>query len=1140
MTGWQAFAGPLSYNEEITLAVCGDFLSWQTLQWEANESMLTEDKIRQAAGKGSYPKGCDYFARGRVKRVYRRGNGFFEAEVRGSQLYYVEMKIDENGDVSNMLCDCPAFGNYDGACKHLVAVLKKIQQDWRTYFSPTHAIGADLITTAGISSTPSAVSPPGPAEATRRLLSFFRAAPRAISRSGELQTVRLVPTYYFVPHHYNPWGGESWLEFSIGVERLYVVKSIPEFLQALSNNTELVFGKQFALRASNSEFDEKSKALIEILHRAYEEERERMGWTFPATGRSVFETGRRFRLTRTTMNEFFQLFMGQVVATSLHHQPMCMMPVREGRPALRFKIDAEDAGLRLRHAWEDTDFYALDSTLRHICHQNAICQVDPEFSQTLAPLLQCFFESRQKAILFPPPVISDFASNLIPALESVGEVEFGEKAEQRLLWEPLEQIVYLDRHEAGVCARVEFRYGETVINPALTASRETVGVGGKYLVRDTQAEVKLLQVFLAHRFVTGGGQLLLTDEEAVFEFLQEGLPALKELAEVYYSDDFAELRINRRVKLKAGIRLDQDYDWLEMTLDCDGMNPADLFELLASYQLKKHYHRLKDGSFVSLDSPDFALAARLIEEMGLSVADLKKPVIKLPKYRALTIDSLMKENNSLQVERSSAVRRMLQELREPQDADDALPDGIQGVLRDYQKTGFKWLKSLARHGMGGILADDMGLGKTLQVLAFLLSSRDHVCPSLVVAPTSLVYNWQEEAARFTPDLKVLVVAGQPGERQAALNDSEPVDVIITSYGLLKRDIELYEKMKLKYCFLDEAQNVKNPQTLNAQAVKRIRAEACFALTGTPIENSLTELWSIFDFILPGYFRSHASYVKRFEAPIAKQADATALKELGRHIRPFVLRRMKQTVLRELPEKIESKLTAPMTPEQARIYAAWLLTARREFEQEVDEHGFEKSRIKILAILTRLRQLCCHPSLFIENYTGGSGKMELLADVVRDAVAAKHRLLIFSQFTGLLALIKPMLDSLQISWHYLDGATPSQERMHLVNSFNRGDKDVFLISLKAGGAGLNLTGADMVVHCDPWWNPAVEDQATDRAYRIGQKNVVQVFKLVAKGTIEEKILVMQERKRALIDSLIQPGENFIGKMTEAEIRALFGE
>ena len=346
-------------------------------------------------------------------------------------------------------------------------------------------------------------------------------------------------------------------------------------------------------------------------------------------------------------------------------------------------------------------------------------------------------------------------------------------------------------------------------------------------------------------------------------------------------------------------------------------------------------------------------------------------------------------------------------------------------------------------------------------------------------------------------------------------------------------------MKIKYCFLDEAQNVKNPQTLNSQAVKRVRADACFALTGTPVENSLTELWSIFDFILPGYFRSHSSYVKRFETPIVKQSDPVALQELSRQIRPFVLRRMKQTVLRELPEKIESRLTAPMTPEQARLYAAWLLTARMDFEQEVEERGFDQSRIKILAILTRLRQLCCHPSLFIDNYTGGSGKLDLLTDVVRDAVAGGHRLLIFSQFTGMLSLVKPVLESLQVSYHYLDGGTAAQERIHLCNAFNRGEKDAFLISLKAGGAGLNLTGADMVIHCDPWWNPAVEDQATDRAYRIGQKNVVQVFKLVAKGTIEEKILALQERKRALIDALIQPGESFVGKMTEAEIRDLFG-
>jgi len=1095
--------------------------------------MLTEAKIRREAGRGSYLKGCDYFAGGYVKTVYLRGNGIFEAEVRGSQLYYVELKLDETGDVHHQLCSCPAFASFDGACKHIVAVLKSIQRDWQKYFSstpgPVHQVT--------LTEQASAFSLRGSSEATRRMLSFFRAAPDA-SQPGAVQKVRLEPTYCFVRNRFSQLDGESWLEFSLGSDRLYVVKNIPEFLQAWSDNTEMVFGKQFVLKSANAELDDTSRELIKILSRAYEEEQERQRWSYSTSAAgTVFDTGRRFRLTRTTLDEFFQLYMGNSVAVSLERQTARLTAVCAGRPTVRFKIDAEGQGLCLSHDWNDTEFYPLDSGLRYFFHQQAIYQVDPDFSKSMTPLLQCFAENKFQPILLPPAVVSDFASNVMPVLESVGTLKIGEQAEQRLFWEPLEKTVYLDRCGAGVSARIEFRYGETTINPALPGAREIVDLDGKYLVRDARSELSLLQIFLSHRFVTGGDRLVLTDEDAVYAFLQEGLPALSESAEVFYSEDFSALQIARRVRVKVGVRLTEDYDWLEMVLDCEDMPSSDLFDLLASYRVKKRYHRLKDGGFVPLDSPEFAAAAKLIEELGLNAADMAKPVVKLPKYRALTIDSLMKENGALTVERSSAVRRMLQELREPQDSDDALPEGIQGTLRDYQKTGFKWLKSLARHGMGGILADDMGLGKTLQVLAFLLSESAGR-PSLVVAPTSLVYNWQEEAAKFTPELRVLVVAGQPGERQAALTEMESVDVIVTSYGLLKRDIELYEQMSIRYCFLDEAQNVKNPQTLSAQAVKRVHADACFALTGTPIENSLTELWSIFDFILPGYFRSHASYIKRFEAPIMKKSDDTALLDLGRHIRPFVLRRMKQTVLRELPEKIESQLSTPMTPEQGKIYTAWLMAARQDFEQEIEMRGFNQSRIKILAILTRLRQLCCHPSLFIENYTGGSGKLDLLTDIVRDAVAAKHRLLIFSQFTGMLALIKPVLDELQVRYHYLDGSTAAQERIHLVNSFNQGDREVFLISLKAGGAGINLTGADMVVHCDPWWNPAVEDQATDRAYRIGQKNVVQVFKLVAKGTIEEKILVMQQRKRALIDALIQPGESFIGKMTEAEIRGLF--
>ena len=1099
--------------------------------------MLTENTIRQLAAGPAYSKGCDYYLSGNVKTLHRRDSGTFEAEVRGGELYYVELKLDAAGQVLHDFCDCPAFAKFDGACKHIVAVLKLIQRDWWNYYPPQanrevqiarHLPSVPLITTEDRSNI-----------SVQQLLAHFRVRPAPSLRLKEKQAVRLEPTLFHVQD--NPRdAGANWLEFSLGNDRLYVVKNIPEFLRDWQADTEIVLGKQCSLRRSQSELDPVSLHLFHMLQLAYDEEQERAGWSYSGVGASVFETGRRFRLTRASLAEFLQLYQNQSILASIQYRPTEPTQVRLGRPPVRFAIDGDPGGFRLRYADPSEQLFGLDADWRHVYHQGVIYQVDAEFSRAVAPMSQVFRDGRQGEILLPPASVSDFASDVLPALEAVGEVVLAETVRDKLYREPLAAVVFLDRYELGVSARVEFRYGDIVINPALSASSKNVDETGRYLVRDSQAEVRLLQIFLDHRFMPQGETLLQPDEEATYDFIQEGLPELLDQFEVYLSDEFAALHSNRKLRVRAAVRLNDDFDWLELTLDCGGLQPEELQELLAAYRLKKRYHRLRDGRFLGLDQPEFAAAAQLVEQLGLAAADLKQAVIRLPKYRALTLDNLARMNETLVVERSGAVRRMLQELREPQDSEDELPAEIHATLRDYQKTGFKWLKALARHGMGGVLADDMGLGKTLQVLAYLMSVRQEGRPSLVVAPTSLVYNWQEEAARFTPVLRTLVVTGQQGERQAALADLEAVDLVITSYGLLKRDIELYEQLQWKTCFLDEAQNIKNPQTLNAQAVKRIRAGCSFALTGTPIENSLTELWSIFDYVMPGYLRHHASFVKRFEAPVAKDPNSPVLRELSRHIRPFLLRRMKHTVLQELPEKIESRLSAPMTAEQTRLYTAWLMSARQEFEQEIETKGFDQSRIKILAILTRLRQLCCHPALFVENYSGGSGKMELIADVVRDAVAAGHRLLIFSQFTGMLDLIKPVLDELDVSWHYLDGGTSAQDRIQRVNAFNRGERDAFLISLKAGGAGLNLTGADMVIHCDPWWNPAVEDQATDRAYRIGQKNVVQVFKLVAKGTIEEKILALQERKRELVDSLIQPGESFIGKMTEAEIRGLFGE
>ena len=312
----------------------------------------------------------------------------------------------------------------------------------------------------------------------------------------------------------------------------------------------------------------------------------------------------------------------------------------------------------------------------------------------------------------------------------------------------------------------------------------------------------------------------------------------------------------------------------------------------------------------------------------------------------------------------------------------------------------------------------------------------------------------------------------------------------------------------------------------------------FALTGTPIENSITELWSIFDFVMPGYLLSHSKFVKKFEAPITKHDDKNALNDLSKHIRPFILRRLKRDVLHELPDKIESKLTCELTPEQKKIYLAYLQKSKKEIAMELESKGFEKSQIKILSILTWLRQICCHPSLFIEGFKGESGKMQLLEEILADAFDSGHRVLLFSQFTGMLEIIKQSLDKQKIEYFYLDGSTKAEERLRMVDSFNSGSKKLFLISLKAGGTGLNLTGADMVIHFDPWWNPAVEDQASDRAHRIGQKNVVQVMKLITQGTIEDKIFELQQKKKEMIDSVIKPGETFLSKMTESEIRELF--
>ncbi len=402
-------------------------------------------------------------------------------------------------------------------------------------------------------------------------------------------------------------------------------------------------------------------------------------------------------------------------------------------------------------------------------------------------------------------------------------------------------------------------------------------------------------------------------------------------------------------------------------------------------------------------------------------------------------------------------------------------------------------------------------------------------------------NWQNEATKFADGLKTLVIRGTLAERKEKIKDIEKYDLVITSYDLLKRDIELYKEKdyQFKYVIADEAQYLKNSNTQNAKAIKQIKSETRYALTGTPIENSLAELWSIFDFIMPGYLFGYRKFKNTYETPIIKGEDEAAMSKLKMLIEPFVLRRNKKEVLKELPEKTVTVLDNEMGEEQRNIYLNYLLRAKQEISEQIDLNGYESSRMQILAALTRLRQICCHPSLFIKDYNEGSSKLEQCMEIVQEAVNGGHKILLFSGYTSMFEIIEKELKQSNIKYFKLTGSTKVEERMKLVDEFNENPEiQVFLISLKAGGTGLNLTGADMVIHYDPWWNVSTENQATDRAYRIGQRNNVQVYKLITKNSIEEKIYKLQEKKAKLADEMLDTKTKFVSKLSKEEIMELF--
>jgi superfamily II DNA or RNA helicase len=656
--------------------------------------------------------------------------------------------------------------------------------------------------------------------------------------------------------------------------------------------------------------------------------------------------------------------------------------------------------------------------------------------------------------------------------------------------------------------------------------------------RDVGAEMAGVQALLNQNFeVSESGEELVASGDEAIAFWTNGIGELPEDWDRFVPDDLVDVTI-REESVTPQMRVSSGVDWLNLDMKFEsGGAVVREDELRACLEHGRRLVQLEDGSYAPIDPEKVGDVLTRMAEI-YATAGMKD---KLPLSQAGRVQDLLKMVENAKV--SASAKTLFAKI---EDIDEipkvAKPRTLKADLRPYQKEGYSWLVFLHELNSGGILADDMGLGKTVQAIALLLwaKSKHKRKLNLVVAPTSVVPNWEREIAKFAPGLKTVVWQG-PNRSQRA-PELEKADVMITSYALLRRDEELLQALDLRYVILDEAQHIKNPMSQTARSAKKLSSERRLALTGTPIENRLSELWSIFDFVSPGLLGTLKTFEERIARPIDR-GDMETAQRLRATIKPFVMRRLKRDVAADLPDKIEQEMIVPLAEEQSKLYKQVLGQVRKSVLSEVEKKGVSKAQIQILAALTRLRQVACDPRLMklpdTDFNPDDSGKLGALREIIDEAIDGGHRVLVFSQFVQMLNYIREALDADGVEYQYLDGST--KDRIERVDRFNDdASVPVFLISLKAGGTGLNLTGADTVVHFDPWWNPAVEDQATDRAHRIGQTKNVNVYKLIAAGTVEEKILELSAKKRELVSNVLSTEGSPLKGLTKADVENLFSE
>ncbi len=948
--------------------------------------------------------------------------------------------------------------------------------------------------------------------------------------------IRLVPTFRFDESNREGMSDDDRVfpvvGARIGLEggKLYNVQSFPSLFKAFDERKKETYGSGLVIAHDADLLDAVSRTFFTALREQSELDASCIRLYGFSASASLSGMG-TLRLRGAQFDVLFDCFadQGLIPAREKNHQDTAF---GTQMPTLQMEIVHKDGYAELdMHDFSGILFFHTGK-YRYMRQQREgimfVWRVTEAFERTIQPLQ---VKSDDTSLVIVDEDLPRFVGGVVPAISDYVEVLDPGNVLEEFQPDACTVSFYLDKSgKDGLECIVKFFYGDTDF---LLRQATPVGESAerKKVKRNPFFEEKI--ELLVRQYFSPDPvrpRFMLFGDDRMDSFLVESIDRFREVGTVYVSEALEKRRVSFD-KFSLSVSISQGF--LNLDFDTSAFPVSELEALYRSLMQKKKYHRLADGRYVELDDGNLKLMAEMVHMIQLTPAELASGKVHVAAYRALYIDCLLQRARGLQLTQEPSFRQLVRRFQTISADDYPVDPAFQGVLRPYQETGYRWLKALESCHFGGILADEMGLGKTLQMIAYLHSCTRSVTgrPSLVICPASLVYNWSDEFARFAPHMHVNLVIGPQQERTRRIREETDTDVFVTSYDLLRRDIVAYQDVAFYACVLDEAQFVKNVNTLASKAVKTLQCSQRFVMTGTPVENRLSEMWNMFDFLMPGYLFSHAHFVERMEKPIMETNDQEAMEQLRRLVRPFILRRLKKDVLTELPPKEEFIRRIEMSEAEEKIYAATVHALRSQLDHE------GKGKLDLLTALMRLRQICCDPRLCFENYTGTSSKLDACMELVTSMVENGHQILLFSQYTSMLELIRMRMESVDITCETLEGSTSKERRAELVKAFNHGRFQVFLISLRAGGTGLNLTAADIVIHYDPWWNMAAQNQATDRAHRLGQTERVQVYKLITKNTIEERILELQERKASLLDSVTEAQESGILNMSREELLEL---